>query len=192
MGGMPAVKTYHHGNLRAALLDASFTLIQEKGLEKFSLRELAGKTGVSHTAAYRHFRDKDHLVSSLSAGIYKRIGDRITFHSLKGLTPVESLEWGAMALLKYWLNKPGELRLLVAINGETSRTTNAAMEALEKLVGACRWKTLSVEQATLLVWAQMHGLADLANREQTGFQSKKKVLETAQAGLRAWLGCAAK
>jgi AcrR family transcriptional regulator len=60
---------YHHGNLRAALIDAGLKLIEEKGVRALTLREIGTRVGVSRMAAYRHFSDKaDLLVAIREAG----------------------------------------------------------------------------------------------------------------------------
>jgi AcrR family transcriptional regulator len=54
--------SYHHGDLRRALLDASLALVDEAGIGALSLREVARKAGVSHNAPYHHFPDKSSLL----------------------------------------------------------------------------------------------------------------------------------
>ena len=55
--------TYHHGNLKQALLDRAAEVIADQGIEALSLRALARDVGVSHAAPARHFRDKKALLS---------------------------------------------------------------------------------------------------------------------------------
>lgn len=64
---MSADRTYHHGDLRAALLRASFDLLAECGLQRFSVAAVARRLGVSSAAPYRHFPGRDHLLSAVSA-----------------------------------------------------------------------------------------------------------------------------
>jgi AcrR family transcriptional regulator len=65
-------KTYHHGNLRAALIEAGLELIAEKGVRAFTLREIGARVGVSRMAAYRHFADKAKLLGAMrEAGFAK-------------------------------------------------------------------------------------------------------------------------
>src|SRR3954467_4821962 len=59
----PAVKPYHHGNLRAALVAEGAELARARGPEGVVLREVARRTGVSHNAAYRHFADREELLT---------------------------------------------------------------------------------------------------------------------------------
>ncbi|MGW4633862.1 TetR/AcrR family transcriptional regulator [Nocardia sp. NPDC004415] len=57
---------YHHGDLRAALLERAESILREAGVDGLSLRQLARDTGVSHAAPSRHFRDKQALLDALA------------------------------------------------------------------------------------------------------------------------------
>lgn len=57
---------YHHGNLRAALVDAGLELARAKGPDGVVLREVARQVGVSHNAAYRHFADRGELLLEIA------------------------------------------------------------------------------------------------------------------------------
>ncbi len=60
-------KSYHHGNLREALVEAAIPVLRNKGVVGLSLRELAVALGVSHGAPYRHFRNKTMLLEAIAA-----------------------------------------------------------------------------------------------------------------------------
>jgi AcrR family transcriptional regulator len=62
---------YHHGNLRNELLDRAEAQLAETGIEELSLRALARNIGVSQTAPYRHFRDKNELLAALATRGYR-------------------------------------------------------------------------------------------------------------------------
>jgi AcrR family transcriptional regulator len=57
---------YHHGDLRAALIDAAVSLIAERGVREFSLAEASRRVGVSAAAPYRHFADRDELLAAVA------------------------------------------------------------------------------------------------------------------------------
>src|ERR1041384_5723047 len=59
-------KPYHHGDLAHASLTAALELLREKGLEQFSLREVSRRLGVSLTALYHHFPDKEALLHTVA------------------------------------------------------------------------------------------------------------------------------
>ena len=70
--GVAAKKSYHHGNLRSALIETGLELIAEKGVRALTLREIGARVGVSRMAAYRHFDDKAKLLAAIrSAGFEK-------------------------------------------------------------------------------------------------------------------------
>ena len=68
---------YHHGNLRAALIDASFDLLAEHGLGEFSVAKAARAVGVSTASPYRHFADRDHLLAAVAARAALELAERI-------------------------------------------------------------------------------------------------------------------
>ena len=59
-------ESYHHGDLRTTLLATAASMISEAGIEGLSLRKLAERIGVSRTAAYHHFKDKNDLLSAIA------------------------------------------------------------------------------------------------------------------------------
>lgn len=68
---------YHHGNLRAALIECGLELIQEKGMRALTLREIGSRLGVSRSAAYRHFADKAALLAAISEAGFVEFGDAL-------------------------------------------------------------------------------------------------------------------
>ncbi|MGW5875300.1 TetR/AcrR family transcriptional regulator [Nocardiopsis terrae] len=68
-----ADRRYHHGDLRAALLDSAERTLSERGPSALSLRELAREAGVSHAAPGRHFKDKQALLDALALSGFQRL-----------------------------------------------------------------------------------------------------------------------
>ena len=66
---------YHHGNLRAALIQCGLELIERKGIHALTLREIGKQLGVSRSAAYRHFKDKAALLSAISKAGFVEFGN---------------------------------------------------------------------------------------------------------------------
>jgi AcrR family transcriptional regulator len=61
-----AKDTYHHGTLKEEMINKGLELLNKKGFEEFSLRKVASMCGVSHTAPYKHFKDKEELLKAIS------------------------------------------------------------------------------------------------------------------------------
>ena len=69
--------SYHHGNLRQALIDAGVKIINENGEENLSLRKVAAACGVSHAAPYAHFKDKDELIEAIKENVTERFMEKL-------------------------------------------------------------------------------------------------------------------
>jgi AcrR family transcriptional regulator len=69
--------SYHHGDLKAALVDAAIELIAERGLRGFSLAELSRRLGVTVAAPYRHFADRDELLAAVAVRAVGAFGDAL-------------------------------------------------------------------------------------------------------------------
>ncbi|MEP4148018.1 MAG: TetR/AcrR family transcriptional regulator [Halioglobus sp.] len=106
-------KTYHHGNLRAELLDTAIEQLRETGAEDLSLRALARAIGVSQTAPYRHFGDKGELLAAMATRGYREL-----YQSLKeagentGDCPTDQLLAFAYAYVDYAANNPQLFKLM--------------------------------------------------------------------------------
>ena len=176
-------KPYHHGKLRETLLHAALELIREQGLPSLTLRELARRASVSHTAPYRHFKDKEQLLAALAASASKRLSDRISYYSLKGYSPTECFELGALAYLRFAFERPAEFQLIFSLD----LAENPAKEVLESLATACKFPKQNPALISLAVWALIHGTAELARTAKLGINSRKETLEFAASSLRTLL-----
>ena len=70
--------SYHHGNLRQALIDAGIRLINESGEESLSLRKVAAACNVSHAAPYAHFQDKEELIGAMKASVTEQFTEELS------------------------------------------------------------------------------------------------------------------
>jgi AcrR family transcriptional regulator len=68
-------KTYHHGNLKDALVKASLDILHKDGLAGLSLRKCAERVGVSHTAPKNHFGNMAGLLTALASAGYAMLAD---------------------------------------------------------------------------------------------------------------------
>lgn len=67
--------TYHHGNLEAALIAAATQMVRANGAEHLSLRAVAAEVGVSPSAAYHYYPDKDSLISGVGQALFENLAD---------------------------------------------------------------------------------------------------------------------
>ncbi len=65
-----ASDTYHHGDLKESLIIEGLKLFNEEGADKFSLRKVAALCNVSHSAPYKHFKNKEELINAISQYVF--------------------------------------------------------------------------------------------------------------------------
>jgi AcrR family transcriptional regulator len=95
-------RPYHHGNLRAELIEASFDLLAEHGLAEFSVAKAARAVGVSTASPYRHFADRDHLLAAVAAQAARELADRIRIDvESAGQDPAERFAVTAGTYVRY-------------------------------------------------------------------------------------------
>ena len=106
-------KSYHHGNLRAELLDTAIEQLREAGAEYLSLRALARTIGVSQTAPYRHFADKGELLAAMATRGYRELLAALRQAGVAaGDSPQEQLIAFAHAYVDYAANNPQLFKLM--------------------------------------------------------------------------------
>lgn len=162
-------KAYHHGDLRAALIEATRQLVEEKGPDSFSVSEACRRAGVSTAAPYKHFKDKtEMLVATVLEGM-----DR---HRDKMLAALEGVPEGSperitaigMEYIAFALNEPGIFRL--KFGGFTDRIADPRLEEggqqsfgiLLTEVAKCLVEpgnTDEVRRRGFLLWSFVHGLS---------------------------------
>jgi AcrR family transcriptional regulator len=79
----PSKRAYHHGDLRAALMQAALALIAEHGVKGLALSDAAHLAGVSVAAPYRHFKDKDALLAEIAAEGFRLFRDALALAAKK-------------------------------------------------------------------------------------------------------------
>ncbi|MFE0703156.1 TetR/AcrR family transcriptional regulator [Streptomyces sp. NPDC058872] len=162
---MPRTGGYHHGDLRAACLRAARELLEEDGSAGLSLRAVARRAGVSATAPYRHYADREALVSAVAAEGYRELAAHLTAAHPAPSAP-DDLAAVAVAYVRFALDHPALFRAMFAEPCDpTSEERVAATEAISQYVqGTVRDAFPGVEDTgalSITVWALVHGLAFL-------------------------------
>lgn len=105
--------TYHHGDLRQALIEAAIELIAEKDVSSLSLREVARRVGVSHAAPYRHFADKDVLLAAVAEEGFRGLTGALNIAIKQAPEhPLRRLEASGVAYVQYAIAHPSHYRVM--------------------------------------------------------------------------------
>ena len=166
--------TYHHGDLRRALLRAASDIVEAEGPDAFNLREAARRVGVDHRAAYRHFADKTSVLAALAEEGWRDLHGALVaaLEAVSGCDVVERLHALGRAYVVFAVDHPGRYRVMTGPRlNEDERFPALEMpirDCYELVVGEFR---RGVEQGVLApddetetglsLWSAMHGLAIL-------------------------------
>lgn len=166
-------RAYHHGDLKRALIEAALESITVDGARALSLREVARRTGVSHTACYRHFPSKESLLATIAEQGFRRLSESMRAAILEHADdPVAALQASGVAYVEFGVAHPEHLEIM--FGGVISRLDDhpqlaeASKEAYELLTSIVReglrtggLRGSDERTLTLAAWSIVHGLAQL-------------------------------
>ncbi|MGU7774527.1 TetR/AcrR family transcriptional regulator [Burkholderia sp. MR1-5-21] len=191
-------KTYHHGDLRRAIIETALDTLHEQQGWQFTLREIARRANVSHSAPYRHFPDKAALLHELALIGFDRLREELAAAVDPASETPAVMRALAYAYLAFGKRNPDLYRLMFAADaGEPSdihldpRTQAPFLLVVDILEHGQRAGTIrarpALGQATAC-WAHLHGLTLLAIdgrlvREKVGDHAIEDALTTLLDGL---------
>lgn len=190
---------YHHGNLRAALIEAALVLIEHQGPRGFSLSDAARRVGVTPAAVYRHFAGRDDLIRACA-----RQGFAIFAAAMEAAfdggrpTPLRAFEATGRAYLDFALRHPGqyvamfESGISLSDDPELAQAAararavmDTAAEALIRQLPAARRPPVAMFAAH--VWAMSHGVVELFARGAPGSRAPYPPEDLLETGIGIYL-----
>jgi AcrR family transcriptional regulator len=176
-----ARRTYHHGDLRRALLDAGVALARAGGPDAVVLRAATRTAGVAPNAAYRHFADRDALLGAVSLHAQSQVAAAMEQELAQVAALDDPLDRARAAVravgsgyLRFARAEPGLFRTAFSVNDDLRHAADPAGrgpggrtpfellgDALDELVAAGGLAPQHRLGADLLAWSAVHGLATL-------------------------------
>jgi AcrR family transcriptional regulator len=164
-------KGYHHGNLRASLLEAARQVLASEGADALSLREVARRAGVTHAAPYRHFPDKESLLAAIAEEGFRGLTSAIIAAVDEGKDePVQRVLSAGRGYIRFAVSHPHHYRLMFGRHLENWDEHPALKEAgkaafgklVELIAEAQAAKRIRPGNPTVFAgacWSMSHGLA---------------------------------
>ena len=173
---MAEKKSYHHGDLRSALLDAALIELEQSGIERFSLRKVAARAGVSHAAPAHHFKDTQGLLTALATRGFERFVAAMEAREAQAeATPRAQLVAAGLGYVDFAETETALFRLVHASTRplKDDAALNAAgsaayMHLVNLMIDACGGSSedAATHENAAAFWAMAHGIADLATNER--------------------------
>jgi len=171
-------RAYHHGDLERSLVEAALVTIREEGVQALTLRSVGARLGVSRTALYRHFDDKQALLARVAAEGFKRfheaLATAVARASAKRANPMPAM---AAAYMRFALSNPSHYQTMFSgVLTDWSRYPELVRHAegafnvlLDTIRGEQQQKRMAPGDPLDLAeitWALSHGLATLGLARQ--------------------------
>jgi AcrR family transcriptional regulator len=165
----PESQSYHHGNLRDALIAAALELEPDHGPLGISLREVARRVGVTHAAAYHHFENKEALVRAVAEEGFAALVAELDRDIAGARDPFFAVIDAAVSYTRFALRAPSRFRFMYGTAPSSAAPLEAKhAELLERFAGVVRsaqaGKLIApgpVERPAAQLWSVAHGFASL-------------------------------
>ena len=162
-------KPYHHGDLRAALVDGAVELIVERGVRQFSLAELSRRLGVTVAAPYRHFANRDDLLAAVGVRALQAFGEALAARSSETDPPEQRLAAMTAGYVRFAAEQPALFGVVFGLGLDKKKRypeLRAAYEDVERKLAACVAELCpgdpdGVDRLTDAIEAIAHGYAAL-------------------------------
>ena len=194
-----AKRGYHHGNLRAALVEAALELVEKKGPTGFTLSEAAKQAGVTPAAVYRHFGGREDLIAEAARQGYEIFADLMEYAYQSGQpSALASFEATGRAYLAFAKRYPGhyvamfESGISVNQNPELATVSSRAFSVLEQASIQLsehipQGKRPPPQMVSAHIWAMSHGVVELFSRGSPGTKSPFPAEELLESGIGVYL-----
>jgi AcrR family transcriptional regulator len=169
-------QNYHHEDLKTELIQKGLLIFGKEGYEGLSLRKVAKACGVSQTAPYRHFKDKDGLIAAITMHAIRLFDLSLQQAGRKPGNPGEQLREMGIAYVHFFVANPKYLKLLFfsnikdylakdicGVHGrlEEGHPFSTLINAVKRYKEWAPNETRSVEELTLYCWGLVHGISIL-------------------------------
>lgn len=183
-------ESYHHGDLKQELIHNGLLLLNKEGIEGFSLRKVASMCEVSHTAPYKHFKDKDGLIHEIIMEVWKKF--HIVLLEVTELYPNEPelqiVEIGK-AYVKFMVENPEYLKLMFLSDssypirikdnqfyGNKNSSFGVFKDSSERYFKEKNLNKNLYMEKTLTMWSMVHGIAILIIKKSIEYKGDYLVL----------------
>lgn len=163
---------YHHGDLPRAMLQEAVRTIETRGISGLTLRDVGAALGVSRTALYRHFADKQALLTAVAEEGFRTLRSVLVTAWANSEPATVALDRLGLAYVEFAVSHPSHYRVMfsgVLRDGATSTLTDPDANAFQVLVDAImdeqragRVRGEDPHQLALYLWSVVHGVAMLA------------------------------
>lgn len=179
----PKKHSYHHGDLKKALIAATLTLLKEEGYQSLSLRKVSKIAGVSQSAPYRHYEDVEALLADVALEGFLLLGMSLERVRLKyRRKPLLQFRESGVSYVEFALKNPDLFQIMYGNQIQNHSKFSSLMKAEEetfhvliKIISDCKeagiLESENEKQTAMAAWTMVHGIAILLLGKQVMFRN---------------------
>ncbi len=181
-----AKDNYHHGDLKTELIKKGLNILNEEGFDAFSLRKVAKACNVSQTAPYRHYKDKEELITAITLTALQAFNESLEQAVANQVTdPKRQLRDLGIAYVRFFVENPEYLKLLFLSDlklgmAETGKKHcedkqghpfDVLVQTVRRYKAHYAEEKRSEEELLMYCWGLVHGIAVLIVNNEIPFKS---------------------
>jgi AcrR family transcriptional regulator len=178
-------KRYHHGNLKAALINAGLEIVEESGLADLSLRNCAKRVGVSHTAIKNHFGNMAGLINAMAACGYQQLASWMQNGLISGASRSERRNAALIGYVDFATDHPS-LYELMFMRSHAGSNDSELMEQISQCYAILQDVSHNLDwdksgkpdcdlRAQMMFWSIIHGYVQLSSAGKFSKDSMKNI-----------------
>ena len=177
-------KSFHHGDLKRALIEATLQLVRSVGPRGFTLNEASRQAGVAKSAPYKHFKDKDALLVEVALLGTRRMEQDLRSVSGRGGTPRERLLAVGLAYIAFSRQHPDFFAVMFQAGidknsyEELEVAATSVFSIADELAKEIEGSLVKARRLALAVWTMAHGFAMLLSEDAFARTKNVTLLET--------------
>lgn len=184
-------QSYHHKDLRNALIEKGIEIVSKEGIHSFSLRKVAAACGVSHAAPYSHFQNKEELLEAMQLFITDRFSKLLEDTIQKNHNISEILKDMGVTYISFFVENPAYFQFLYSQSNikidlslsisdkENYKPYIIYKDIVSKLLEQVNYPLEEQNDVIITIWAFIHGITSLATMSNVYYNNdwKQKVID---------------
>ena len=184
-------QSYHHKDLRNALIEKGIEIVSKEGIRSFSLRKVAAACGVSHAAPYSHFQNKEELLEAMQLFITDRFSKLLEDTIQKNHNISEILKDMGVTYISFFVENPAYFQFLYSQSNiridlslsipddENYKPYIIYKNIVSKLLEQTHYSEEKQNDIIITIWAFIHGITSLATMNNVNYDNgwKEKVTD---------------
>ncbi len=184
-------QSYHHKDLKNALIEKGIEIVTDEGMQSFSLRKVAAACGVSHAAPYSHFQSKEELLDAMQQHITHRFSEILEYTIKTYEDKPDLLKHMGIAYVSFFIDNPSyfsflytqsniKIDLTLSIpDDENYKPFIIYKNVIMSLLERAQYPQNKRNDAVVTIWAFIHGITSLATMDNVHYENswEQKVVD---------------